>query len=74
MKELKESRIVSHQIEPINKYIELKKIIKKELELKNIITKMKNYLKALNSRPEWAEGISEPEDRSFETSLKRKKN
>ena len=44
-------RMLSHQIEALNKYTELIKIIKKEIsELKSIITKMKNSLEELKSR------------------------
>lgn len=59
---------VSHQIENINKEIEIiKKKEKENLELKSPIIKMKNSLKGLNSRFELAEErANECEDRSIE--------
>lgn len=68
-------RMMSRQIEIINKHTELTKNNQKGIrKLKNIVTKTKNYLEALNKRSEWAEeGISEPEDRSWNLSEEKEK-
>ena len=68
-KQLKESmRIMSHQIQNINKETE-KKILKNQikiLELKSTIAEIKYLLKGLNTRfKQTEERISELEDRSI---------
>lgn len=70
LKDAKESIMtVFHQIENINKEIEIikKKKKKRKIELKSPIIKMKNSLKEFNSRFELAEErVNECEDRSIE--------